>query len=357
MMDPARILIVDDDLSVRRMLREALEPQQYLLEEAGDGLEGLMKVMAFRPDLVLLGMRMPKMDGIKMCQHLQRDKSTEDIPIIMLSSESKRVCSMECLQSGANDYIAKPFEPNDLVARVERQLEIKEKLDRLASEKDELTLIQRLVRVLYEKKSMHDLLYTLVMQISDVIDVERCSFVRVRENGKTGVVEASSDDAGIRNLEIDLAKYPEIVEMLRTKKILFLQEIGKSDIMSSVREHLEEIKFQSLVLIPVLEGSRIAGTLLLRTAGRKTAFSPKEIRFLETITEAARAAILNVQGYEGLEDQILGDALDSTGFSECSAFDHAQDMVDECFRLKEEILSLKDLQQERRERNRSTSLQ
>ncbi len=356
-MDPARILIVDDDPSIRRTIREALGPHPYLVEEAGDGIEGLMKVMAFRPHLVVLDTLMPKMDGIKMCENLQRDQSTEDIAIIMLSSESEQVCSMECLQSGANDFILKPVDPGDLLARIERQLEMKEKLDRLASEKEELTLIQRLVRVLYEKKSMHDLLYTLVMQISDVIDVQRCSFVRVREDGKTGVVEASSDDAAIRNLEIDLAKYPEIVEMLKTKKILFLQEIGKSDIMISVQEHVEEIKCQSLVLIPVLEENRIAGTLLLRTARRKTAFSAKEIRFLESITEAARSAILNVHGCEGLEDQILDEALDNSGFSENSAFDHAQVMVDECFRLKEEILSLKGLQQEMRERHRSTSLQ
>ncbi len=356
MMDSARILIVDDDPSIRRLMRDALAPQRYLLEEAGDGIEGLMKVVVFRPDLVLLDIVMPKMDGIAMCQHLQRDKSTEDIPIIMLSSEPKRVCSMECLQSGANDVIVKPFDPSDLVARIERQLEIKEKLDNLVSEKEELTLIQKLVRVLYEKKSMHDLLYTLVMQISDVIDVERCSFVRVRDDGQTGVVEASSDDASIRNLEIDLGRYPEIIEMLRTKKILFLQEIGKSNLMSSVREHLEEIKCQSLVLIPVLEVHRIAGTLLLRTARRKSAFSPKEIRFLESITDAARAAILNVKGCEGLEDQILDEALENKGFAQNSALDHAQTMVDECFRLKEEILSLKDLQQELRQRRRCNSI-
>lgn len=119
MLEHGRILIVDDDESVRSMIKRVLGPHHYIFEEASDGVEGLKKVSSFQPDLILLDIVMPKMDGLKMCRFLQDNSETQDIPVIILTSNNKTACILKCLQLGANDYISKPFQDNDLLARVE----------------------------------------------------------------------------------------------------------------------------------------------------------------------------------------------------------------------------------------------
>jgi len=352
---PVRILIVDDDAAARRRIREALVDGHYLLEEASDGLDGIHKVMAFRPDLILLDVVMPKMDGLKMCKFLHENLETSEIPVIMLTAHGDSAASLKKLELGVNDFITKPFEDDDLIVRVKRQVEIKEKLDRLLSEKEDLHVIQKMIHTLYEKKSMYDLLYTLVRQITGMIEAERCSFVRVREDRQTGVVEASSDSPDVQNLEIDLKKYPEILEVVDSKKILVIQDIGSAPIMAPVRERLEKIRFQSLVLIPVVLGDRIVGTLLLRSARSSKTFTERELRFLEAIAEAARPAILNARLFEKMEEKLLNapvkDRILEDGKLQYNlpVQENGNRIMDQIFQLKDEIRRLKQVQQEIRE--------
>ncbi len=356
---PVRILIVDDDAAARRRIREALISGHYLFEEASDGLEGIHKVMAFRPDLILLDVVMPRMDGLKMRKFLHENLQTREIPVIMLTAHGESADSLRKLELGVNDFITKPFQDDDLLARVKRQLEIKEKLDRLMSEKEDLHVVQKMIHTLYEKKSMYDLLYTLLRNITDIIEVERCSFVRVREDRQTGVVEASSDSPDVRNLEIDLKKYPEILEVVDSKKMLIIQDIGSAPIMAPVRQYLEKIRFQSLVLIPVALDDRIVGTLLLRSARSTTVFTERELRFLKAITEAARPAILNAHLFEKMEEKLLNAPVkdkileDSRLQYNLPPQDNGHMVMDQIFRLKDEIRRLKEVQQEIREQKSS----
>ncbi len=352
MVQPNRILIVDDSAGIRAKIMSVLANDDYLFEEAADGLDGLNKVATFQPDLILLDIIMPKMDGLKMWKSLQKDRHTRHIPIIILTSHDQSSDSIRSLRIGANDFVTKPFQDDDLLTRVQRQLEVKKKLDWLMNEKEDLHLIQQMIHSLYEKNSMYELLYTMVTKISEIIDVARCSFVRVREDRETGVVEASSDGPQIRNLEIDLKKYPEILKVLQTKEMLVIQDIGKAEIMAPVREHLKEIRFQSLMLLPVVEEDHLVGTLLLRTARCEKNFLEREVRFLEAIAEAARPAILNARLFEAVEERLLTAPTKEEGLADSplrydfSEQDNPMQVMDQLCRLKDEIRGLKELQHE-----------
>jgi len=350
MVRPSRILIVDNDPPSRALIKIVLAAYDYVFDEASDGIEGLQRAFSFFPDLILLDTHMPRMDGLKMCKLLQKNKLTCNIPVIMLTAPGKKDETVKCLEMGANDSIAKPFEQHELLARVQRQLEIKKKLDRLMSQKEDLTIIQKMIHALYEKKPMYDLLYDLVRDISKVIDVERCSIVRVRKDKLTGVVEASSDDPKIRDFEIDLKKYPEIIEVVRSKKVLIIENIVKAGIMAPAIQYLKGIRFQSLALVPVIEEDEIVGTLLLRTARDRRDFYEREIWFIEAIARASRPAILNARLFEAMEERLLtaptkeGSLLDSPllyGYSESKT---SLQLMDQVHQLKEGIHGLKKLQ-------------
>ncbi len=354
MIDPARILIVDHDSGSRNQIREVMSSFPYSLEEASDGIEGLQKVIRFRPDLVLAATDMPRMDGLHMCRQLRMIRSMQEIPIILLAAEQKDLCTLEGLQSGADDLITKPVEGLDLLARVERQLELQDRFARLNSEREGLYLIQEMIHSLYAKKSVHDLLFTLVLNVAEIMEVERCSFVRIQEDRRKGIVEASSDNPDLRNLQIDLEKYPEIIEVFNSRETLMIPDIGKAPIMDSVRHYLKDMVYRSLILIPVVSEDEIIGTLLLRSARSSGPFTEREVWFLETLAAAARPVIeharIHKEGAQNLyalqeADQVSGETVLEATLDDT---DSAKEMMEEVFRIKGGIDRLKQLRKKLR---------
>ncbi|HEU5027782.1 MAG TPA: response regulator transcription factor [Spirillospora sp.] len=112
----ARILIVDDEPAVRESLSSSLEFEGYRVAEAADGVTALQQVEAERPDLVVLDVLMPRMDGLTTCRRLRAAGAT--MPVLMLTARDMVGDRVTGLDAGADDYLAKPFELDELLARV-----------------------------------------------------------------------------------------------------------------------------------------------------------------------------------------------------------------------------------------------
>jgi two-component system alkaline phosphatase synthesis response regulator PhoP len=111
----ATILIVDDEPKITRLVRDYLESSGFGVLTAGDGREALMRARTERPDLVILDLGLPGLDGLDVARSLRRDG---DMPIIMLTARDDETDKLIGLELGADDYITKPFSPRELVARV-----------------------------------------------------------------------------------------------------------------------------------------------------------------------------------------------------------------------------------------------
>jgi two-component system KDP operon response regulator KdpE len=114
-MKAATILVVDDEPQIRRVLRTTLTAQGYAIVEAHDGQEALEKLRSERPDLVLLDVNMPVMDGLEACREIRRGSN---VGIIMLTVRSAEQDKVRALDAGADDYVVKPFGIQELLARV-----------------------------------------------------------------------------------------------------------------------------------------------------------------------------------------------------------------------------------------------
>ncbi len=115
----ARLLIVDDDVKLVEALELYLGKAGYEVIAAKDGLEGLQKMYVHRPDLIILDIMMPKMDGWEACRRI---RELSDVPIIMLTARGQEADKVRGLRLGADDYVAKPFSLRELEARVEAVL-------------------------------------------------------------------------------------------------------------------------------------------------------------------------------------------------------------------------------------------
>ena len=113
------VLIVEDDRNIAELLQMYLEKEGYAVTIANDGGQGLAKFRAIKPDMVLLDVMMPVMDGWEVCKAIRAEAQT---PIIMLTAKSETSDKVQGLRSGADDYITKPFEMREVLARVEAVL-------------------------------------------------------------------------------------------------------------------------------------------------------------------------------------------------------------------------------------------
>ena len=124
-----KILIAEDEDNIRRLIRVILQPEDYEFIEAKNGAEALEKVSEGMPDLIILDLMMPKVDGIEVCRQLKKNALTRKIPIIMLTAKKEMTDKVSGIKVGADDYLTKPFEPRELRVRVKTFLD-KEKRER-----------------------------------------------------------------------------------------------------------------------------------------------------------------------------------------------------------------------------------
>jgi phosphate regulon transcriptional regulator PhoB len=112
------VLVVEDEPDIRRLVVLHLERDGFRCRTATSGPDALREVKTAVPDLVVLDLMLPELDGLEVCRRLRRDSSTSSVPIIMLTAKSDEVDRVVGLEVGADDYVGKPFSPKELVARV-----------------------------------------------------------------------------------------------------------------------------------------------------------------------------------------------------------------------------------------------
>ena len=118
-----KILVVDDEPDVVRLIEFNLKAAGYDVITAEDGAEGLQRARSASPDLIVLDLMLPEVEGLEVCKLLRRDPATAQVPIIILTAKAAEVDRILGLELGADDYVTKPFSPRELVLRVKKRLQ------------------------------------------------------------------------------------------------------------------------------------------------------------------------------------------------------------------------------------------
>jgi len=174
MHQPPRILIVDDNETNRDILRTRLRPQGYELLEAADGEEALLLARQQLPDLILLDVMMPKVDGMEVCRQLKSDADLPFIAIILVTAKADSKDVVAGLDAGADEYLTKPVDQAALVARVKSMLRLKELTDQVRAQAADLagwnrTLEERVTQQLAQIERMDRLKRFLSPQVAELI--------------------------------------------------------------------------------------------------------------------------------------------------------------------------------------------
>src|SRR5215472_8233036 len=130
------VLVVDDEEQNRTLLRDPLEVNGFEVIEADNGIKALQKVDEQPPDVILLDLMMPKMDGFEVCRRLKERPNTAHVPILMLTALSERKERLTGIAAGANDFLTKPVDVHDVILRVGNAVEAKKLHDQLQAERE-----------------------------------------------------------------------------------------------------------------------------------------------------------------------------------------------------------------------------
>jgi adenylate cyclase len=162
-----KILIVDDEPFNLDLLEQELAEYEYLIERAGDGIEALEKTESFKPDLILLDYMMPRMNGLEVVKRLRANPEQQGIPVILLTAKATLEDKVAGLDAGADDYVTKPFDSFELLARVRAMMRLKQMHDTL--EEWNRTLADTVKKQVSELERMARLKRYLSPQIAETI--------------------------------------------------------------------------------------------------------------------------------------------------------------------------------------------
>lgn len=170
-------------------------------------------------------------------------------------------------------------------------------------ERQEMRTILDILETANSTLDLHKVMATIVSKICEVIETDRCSVLFLDRDPERGWVLASSDAPDLDMLPVDLRKYPEVREAIRTRSSVTVDDVETHPLMLPVREHIRASRFNSLLVIPLLYQDEMLGTLLLRAANRRSAFGADEIRFCQTVAGASVSALKNAMLYRQIRTE------------------------------------------------------
>src|SRR2546421_102922 len=291
----AKILVADDDQSLVRTLSWILKENGYQVVVAPGGENLLGRLEEERPQLLLLDIMMPKVDGLQLLQKMKADDRFRDLPVLMISSMPPEEATVKALGLGAADFIPKPFRVRELLARVKAQLIYAHELARARDEAQSRAAIVDILHEVTDSLKPDEIYHILARRIARVLQISKCSMVHAKPGDRMGVVVAAYENPMLRNLEIELARYPEIEAALANGRLVLVRDVTTDPLYEKERVRWEregiKVPTRSAAALPFNMRDRQVGVFFLRTTGDDPPLTSADAQFAESVIKTAVAAI------------------------------------------------------------------
>src|SRR2546430_9693058 len=297
-----KILIADDDQSLVRTLTWILKENGYDVVAAPGGEGLLVRVEEERPNLLLLDIMMPKTDGLQLLAKMKADERFRDLPVLMISSMPPEEATVKSLGLGAADFIPKPFRVRELLARVKAHIRAAQELARAREEAQTRAAIVDILHEVTDSLKPDEIYHILVRRVVRVLHISKCSMVLAKAGDQMGVVVAAYENPMLRNLQIELARYPEIQRGLATGRPVLVEDVSTDPLYAEERVRWQRdginVPTRSAVALPFSMKEQPVGVFFLRTTGEDPPLTRADAQFAETVIRTAVAAIEKADVFE-----------------------------------------------------------
>ena len=302
-----RVVVLDDDEASRSVLEQQLGRAGFDVDARS--LKGAVEhVMGDEAaGLVLVGATGDPTRGLGVLQALRADPRTRERPVVLImdsaTKEHPEAFSL-AFERGADDVVRQPYSESELIARVSRQHRIRRFVDALEDERNDAQVMLELTQSLASSLDFREILYTVVRRIADVVQVQRVSIVLAPEadDEEVGYVIVASDDEQLSNLRLDLSKYPEIRQALRTRRPLTINDASTHPVLDGVRGDIGHTELSALSLFPIVWEEQAIGVLFLRARAERGELSRREMHLCQMVAGATAVALRNARVMQSLRD-------------------------------------------------------
>lgn len=236
---------------------------------------------------------------------LRCEPALVELPILALVSDDDDAAARDALGAGASDFLRDGWLERDLVPRLAAQQNAWRTRDELRLRERDLHTLVELTRSFAGALDAGALLHDVTRRLAEELALRRCSLVLTDARGERGTVVATSDDEAIARRSIELAKYPEIREALRTRRAVVVHDAGRHPLLDPVKEAVSAAGMGAMAVLPLALEEEILGVLFLRTpAGPARSFSSRELDFAAAVANATAVALRNARSVAEIRSRV-----------------------------------------------------
>jgi signal transduction histidine kinase len=293
---PFKILVADDVPDNVALLSRYLQNEGYTFIAASDGVETLEKTRSEMPDLILLDINMPKMDGFEVLQEIRTDLAIEHIPVIVLTAARIGHADMQAgLNLGADDYVTKPFDRRELLARIRTKLRVKAAEDVIRQRNKELSVLPEIGRELSAILNIDELADVVLRRAVEALGA-MVGHVIILNRKSPLHKEYHLDTIDVSNFDFQLPPLNEFLEEIRDTRQGLILDDANNDPRWQI---LPGDPTRSVIIIPMFGRHDLIGLLIL-THEQTTYFTLEHQLLFQAIASQAAIAVENAQLYEVL---------------------------------------------------------
>ncbi|HSJ55795.1 MAG TPA: response regulator, partial [Anaerolineae bacterium] len=315
---PATVLVVDDSVPAALLVQTHLERAGYRVVLAHDGVEALARVAESPPDLIITDVMMPQMDGFEVCDALKSDERTWFIPIILLTALDQSRARIRGIDAGADDFLTKPFNREELLARVRSLLRLKFAREELQVERNRLALLYRISQGINSDLALDQVLSSIVTHTREALQANMCSILTCDERREESSEVPGSSDArtGGARVPPGVCQFisrrgsppamtgsvaPSILHdglagwVIQHRDNVLIADARADDRWLVLPSDVEPV--QSIVAAPVMIGRQVLG-VLLATHAEASYFNEDHLALLVSIAAQAAVTVRNSRLYE-----------------------------------------------------------
>lgn len=301
--DAASILIVDDSPENRLLLSSQLEMQGYEILQAEDGHEGIEAARRDRPDLILLDVMMPGINGFAVCRQLKDSEVTRGIPIIMVTALREVQYRIEGIEAGADEFLSRPHHREELLLRVKALLQLKQAREHLEQERNHLQLLYEISRAINAQLDLEQMMMTIIAQTQKAVNATKGTIILLDEAGQVThrVVVREGEEPDLAGRVTDRVMSHGLAGwILRHHRGALIADARQDERWLTLPDDREQPG--SVVGVPLSRADRRVGVLFLMHP-QPGYFTEEHLALLETIGAQISASIENAFLFEEINEE------------------------------------------------------
>lgn len=301
--DAASILIVDDSPENRLLLSSQLEMAGYEILQAEDGYEGIEIARRDRPDLILLDVMMPGINGFAVCRQLKAGETTRGIPIIMVTALRDVQYRIEGIEAGADEFLSRPHHREELLLRVKALLQLKQAREHLEQERNHLQLLYEISRAINAQLDLEQMMMTIIAQTQKAVNATKGTIILLDEAAhvthRVVVREGEKPDLA-RSVPDEVMSHGLAGWILRNHRGTVIADARQDERWLALPDDREQPG--SVVGVPLSRADRLVGVLFLMHP-QPGYFTDEHLALLETLGAQISASIENAFLFKEINEE------------------------------------------------------